>query len=185
MVSDSVRLPVCQAVRRQVRKSGRGGRNEQAATLRLAPAAPKHKREGHANSHDARPRAPCARTPAQVPTRTNLSQSEQSSRARALPLFAGMTGSIDHDRFRPSACVKASISDDGLVLLDVSGGLVLSSNDVGARIWQLLAARHAHSEIARHLADEYAIPLERARQDVAAFVAALIARGLVNADTRP
>ena len=81
--------------------------------------------------------------------------------------------------------MKASISDDGLVLLDVSGGLVLSSNDVGARIWQLLAARHARSEIARHVADEDAIPLERARQDVATFVAALIARGLVNADPRP
>ena len=81
--------------------------------------------------------------------------------------------------------VKAAVSDDGLVLLDVSGGLVLSANVVGARIWQLLVERHPGAEIARRVADEYTIPLERARLDVAAFVAALIARGLVSADTRP
>ena len=97
----------------------------------------------------------------------------------------GVTASIHDDRFQPSPAVKASISGDGLVLLDVSGGLVLSSNSVGARIWQLLAERNGRGEIARHLADEYTIPLERAQRDVATFVAALVARGLVTADTRP
>ena len=78
--------------------------------------------------------------------------------------------------------MKASVSGDGLVLLDVTGGLVLSSNPVGARIWQLLEQRHACTDIARRLAGEYAIPFERAERDVAAFVAALIARGLVAAE---
>ena len=96
-----------------------------------------------------------------------------------------MTASPDHHRFRPAATVKASISGDGLVLLDVSGGLVLSSNVVGARIWQLLEQRHPRADIARQLADEYDIPRDRAERDVAAFVAALIARGLVNRDVRP
>lgn len=80
--------------------------------------------------------------------------------------------------------MKASISGDGLVLLDVRGGLVLSSNVVGARIWQLLEQRHPRADIARRLADEYAIPLDRAERDVAGFVAALVARGLVIADVR-
>jgi hypothetical protein len=95
-----------------------------------------------------------------------------------------MSAPPDHDRFRPSSTVKASISGDGLVLLDVSGGLVLSSNVVGARIWQLLEQRHARRDIARQVADEYAIPPDRAERDVATFVAALIARGLVVSDVR-
>lgn len=110
---------------------------------------------------------------------------QPSSAGTRVAQLVDVTGSIEHDRFQPSAMVKASISEDGLVLLDVSGGLVMSSNGVGARIWQLLSQRHARPEIARQLSDEYAIPIERAQQDVAAFVAALIARGLVIADTRP
>ena len=91
----------------------------------------------------------------------------------------------DDDRFQPTADVKASVSGDGLVLLDVSGGLVLSSNAIGARIWQLLEARHPRADIARHLAEEYAIPVDRAERDVAGFIAALLARGLVAAESRP
>jgi hypothetical protein len=97
---------------------------------------------------------------------------------------AGVTASPGFDRFLPSPAVKASISGDGLVLLDMTGGLVLSSNAIGARIWQLLEQRHARSDIARHVADEYAIPIERAERDVAAFIAALIARRLVTAESR-
>lgn len=93
--------------------------------------------------------------------------------------------SIDQDRFHPSPAVSASISGDGLILLDVTGGLVLSSNVVGARIWELLERHQTRTDVARLLAGEYAIPFDRAQRDVAAFVAALIARGLVVADTRP
>jgi hypothetical protein len=100
-------------------------------------------------------------------------------------MLASVTAPTEHDRLQPSPAVKASISADGLVILDVSGGLVLSSNVVGARIWELLEQRHAGGEIARRLADEYAIPLDRAQRDVAAFVAALIARGLVTREARP
>ncbi len=85
-----------------------------------------------------------------------------------------------HDpSLRVSPAARASISRDGLVLLDVECGLVLSSNAIGARIWQLIEQRRRPDEIARHLADEYAVPFERARVDVDAFVAALVARGLV------
>jgi hypothetical protein len=81
--------------------------------------------------------------------------------------------------FRASPAVRASISADGLVLLDVHGGLVLASNPVGARIWQLMQQRRTSREVARQLADEYDIPLERAERDAAAFVASLAARGLI------
>ncbi|MBI2220412.1 MAG: PqqD family protein [Acidobacteria bacterium] len=86
------------------------------------------------------------------------------------------------DRLRPSPAVRASISTDGLVLLDASGGFVWSSNQVGARIWQLIEQRRSGAEIALQLAGDYGIAHERARGDVAAFVAALVERGLLVQD---
>lgn len=90
----------------------------------------------------------------------------------------------DHRHFRPSPAVRASISSDGLVLLDVDGGLVLSSNAVGARIWELIAGQRTTAEIAQQLAGDYTIPLDVAQRDVDAFVADLIDRGLVSGDPR-
>jgi hypothetical protein len=86
---------------------------------------------------------------------------------------------MDQQRFRPSPSVRASISSDGLVLLDVDGGLVLSSNVVGARIWELIAQQRTALEIAAQLANDYGVPLDRAQRDVSLFVADLSARGLV------
>jgi Coenzyme PQQ synthesis protein D (PqqD) len=91
---------------------------------------------------------------------------------------------MDHERFRPSPAAKASISGDGLILLDVDEGLVLTSNVVGARIWQLIEQDRTTAEIVRQIVDDYDVPIERARSDVAAFVAALMARGLVAGDPR-
>ena len=91
---------------------------------------------------------------------------------------------MDAERFHPSRAVRASISGDGLVLLDVDGGLVLTSNAVGARIWQLLEQDRTAGEIARQLVDDYAVPAERAQRDVVAFVESLLARGLVTGDPR-
>jgi Coenzyme PQQ synthesis protein D (PqqD) len=86
---------------------------------------------------------------------------------------------MDASHLRASASVRASTSTDGLVLLDIDGGLVLASNPIGARIWQLIEQQHTAADIARQLVDDYGIPAERAARDVAAFVAALVERGLV------
>jgi hypothetical protein len=91
---------------------------------------------------------------------------------------------MDHERLHPSSAVRASISGDGLVLLDVDGGLVLASNAVGARIWQLIEHGRSIAEIGQTLAADYTVPLERAQLDVAAFITDLKARGLVAADPR-
>lgn len=74
------------------------------------------------------------------------------------------------------------MSSDGLVLLDVGAGLVLSANAVGARIWELIEQKRTAGEIAQQLAEEYGVPAERAQRDVAMFIAGLIARGLVTAE---
>ena len=86
---------------------------------------------------------------------------------------------MSSDRFRALPAVRASISADGLVLLDVHGGVVLASNPISAQIWRLLEQRHTGVDIARQLAGDYAIPLERAHEDVGRFIGALAARGLV------
>lgn len=89
-----------------------------------------------------------------------------------------------HDRqFRPSPAVRASISDDGLVLLDLAGGLVLSSNVIGGRIWELIGQRRTPAEIARQLAVEYSVSNERTDADVTVFIAALLARGIVTEES--
>lgn len=89
-----------------------------------------------------------------------------------------------HQTLRPSPAVRASLSDDGLVLLDMAGGLVLSSNAIGGRIWQLIEQQQTRADIAGTLAAEYAISGDRARTDVDGFVVALLARGLVIEDAR-
>jgi hypothetical protein len=84
--------------------------------------------------------------------------------------------------FRIAGAVRASISSDGLVLLDIRGGVVLASNAIGARIWQLIASQLDRVEIATRLAREYDVPIERAEHDVAAFLTALEAQGLVTVE---
>ena len=87
-------------------------------------------------------------------------------------------------RFLPSPSVRASISDDGLVLLDLAGGLVLSSNVVGGRIYQLIEQRRTPAEIAPLLAVEFDVQRDRTQEDVLSFVAALLARGIITEDVR-
>ena len=88
------------------------------------------------------------------------------------------------DRVRVSPLVRGSVSDDGLVLLDVRGGVVLASNAVGARIWRLIEDQRALGEIAGCIAVEFDVPLDRAARDVDAFVTALCARGVVVREER-
>lgn len=83
------------------------------------------------------------------------------------------------DRWRISDSVRASTSDDGLVVLDVAGGQVFAASPIGARIWQLLEQRRTDEEIARQVADDYDMPIDRVHRDVVAFVGALRDRGLV------
>jgi hypothetical protein len=86
---------------------------------------------------------------------------------------------MDATCFRAASFVRTSVSTDGLVLLDVDGGLVLASNPIGARIWQFIEQRCTRVEIAQRLAADYDIPIERAHRDVGGFIDALRMRGLV------
>jgi hypothetical protein len=85
--------------------------------------------------------------------------------------------------FHVSPAVRASITADGLVILDVQRGLVLASNSIGARIWQLIEQRRTQPEIAGQLVEDFGVAVDRAERDVLAFVTSLVERGLVSEDT--
>jgi hypothetical protein len=101
--------------------------------------------------------------------------------AHPLPDASAM-GKIETYRVGPSALVRASASPDGLVLLDVRGGVILASNTIGARIWTLIEQQCSVAEIARQLVADYDVPAARAEQDVAVFVTSLAERGLITVE---
>lgn len=89
---------------------------------------------------------------------------------------------MNRNLLRPSSTVRASVGDDGLVLLDLRGGLVLSANAVGGRIWKLIEQRRSRDDIAGQLVADFAVDRDRAARDVDRFVTDLLARGLVTED---
>jgi hypothetical protein len=130
------------------------------------PSSECHRRERHAFRSDTR-----LETAAGEPRGAILERLPMTDERR-----------ITRTHFQIANAVRASISHDGLVLLDVQGGVVLASNAIGARIWQLIEARLDGVEIASRLAREYDVPIERAAHDVVAFLRALEAQGLVTAE---
>jgi hypothetical protein len=52
-------------------------------------------------------------------------------------------------------------------------------NEVGSRVWELLRTPVAVDEIVTTVVDEFAVDPARAREDLVAFLDALVSRGLV------
>jgi len=80
---------------------------------------------------------------------------------------------------RASRHVRATISEDGVVFMDVRAGLILSANRTGARVWQGLLAGDTPGSIADALSAAYDIEADAARADVDRFVRALLDRGIL------
>jgi hypothetical protein len=81
--------------------------------------------------------------------------------------------------FHTPPTVRASITGDGLVLLDIRDGRLFAANAIGAEIWQLAQAGRTVTEIASDLAGRYCILADIAQRDVGAFLTALVSRGLL------
>ena len=75
--------------------------------------------------------------------------------------------------------VRANVTNDGVVLLDIKSGEIFSANIVAARIWERLLAGDAQTAIVESLAAEFDIPRTVIEQDVREFVESLCARALV------
>lgn len=65
------------------------------------------------------------------------------------------------------------------VILDLASGTYYGLNEVGTRIWSLLAEGRGEGAIAAALTDEYEVTLEDALRHVRALVADLLARRLI------
>jgi hypothetical protein len=78
--------------------------------------------------------------------------------------------------------VRANVTSDGVVLLDVDKGSIFSANVVGARIWQRLLDGHSETAIVDALVEEFKAPRATVEQDVREFVESLRAQALL-ADT--
>jgi len=68
------------------------------------------------------------------------------------------------------------------VLLDVGTGSYFGLNEVGARIWQLLAGGETIAGTLAKLVQEYEAPEDQLRADLLALVAELVTSGLLVAE---
>lgn len=69
--------------------------------------------------------------------------------------------------------VRVSSHTGGLVLLEISRGLVFTCNHTGRLVWEGLVARTPPAAIAAGLGREYGMPVEQAQDQVFEFIAAL------------
>lgn len=65
------------------------------------------------------------------------------------------------------------------VLLDLASGMYFGIDEVGTRIWELLAEGKSLGEVASTIAEEYDAAIEQINADTLEFVGQLIDKGLV------
>ena len=80
-------------------------------------------------------------------------------------------------RRRPDA-ITADVGEESVVL-DSDSGTFFQLNGSGARIWALLEEPRTVGALCDALVARHAVSPERCRADVAAFLAAIAARGLI------
>jgi hypothetical protein len=84
-----------------------------------------------------------------------------------------MTGS------QVSQSVRASITQDGAVLIDVDQGKIFSLNVTGSVVWAQLAQGCDPDEIADAISKEYGVDRERARADIEELIGTLEKKRLI------
>jgi hypothetical protein len=82
---------------------------------------------------------------------------------------------------RPSLApeLRVSAHSEGAVILDIRGGHIFSTNEVGARILAFISENATLREIADRITAEFGAPYDRVDTDLSNFVENLIGRGLV------
>jgi hypothetical protein len=78
-----------------------------------------------------------------------------------------------------STNVRSSVTDEGVVLLDVSSGKIFHSNPVGSRVWIKLQEGSPLSRIVDEIAAEFNAPPGQVEADVQEYVTSLKAGGLI------
>lgn len=76
--------------------------------------------------------------------------------------------------------VRANVTSDGLVVLDINKGEIFSANVIGARIWQgLIVDGHPRQEVISDIVREWGGAEDVVQRDLDAFVETLKTQQLV------
>jgi hypothetical protein len=78
-----------------------------------------------------------------------------------------------------STNVRSTVTDEGVVLLDVSSGKIFHSNPVGSRVWVKLQEGSSLSKIVDEITAEFNAPREQVEADVQEYVQSLKTGGLI------
>jgi hypothetical protein len=78
--------------------------------------------------------------------------------------------------------VRATLNDDGGVLLNLDTGIMFSINPVGARIWAKLQDGLTFSEILDSLSQDFDTSREQLKGDLESFLLQLTEKGLVTSE---
>lgn len=82
---------------------------------------------------------------------------------------------------KPAEHVRASVTNDGLVVLDIDKGEIFSANVIAARIWQgLVVDGKERRAVVESIVTEWGAAQESVEKDLDAFVETLVARQLVS-----
>jgi coenzyme PQQ synthesis protein D (PqqD) len=84
-----------------------------------------------------------------------------------------------HSVFAPAADVVVRDLDGEAVVLDLATGTYFGLNDIGTRIWQLVAQQKTLIEVVAVLEHEFDAPVDRLEADLRDFVDRLVAKGLL------
>ena len=97
-----------------------------------------------------------------------------------MALTTGFSHSASYDRcMKPSPDVLWQELSGESVLLDLKSEEYFGLNEVGTRVWQLLASGLDSDQIVRQIECEFLVDIETARRDVAALLADLRRAGLI------
>lgn len=84
---------------------------------------------------------------------------------------------------RRNPSVASSTLDGEAVIVHVEQRKIAVFNGVGARLWELVDGQRTIRDIARVIADEFEVSLEKAESDALAFCHDLAGRGLLTLDS--
>ena len=81
---------------------------------------------------------------------------------------------------KPTQHVRANVSDDNLIVLDLVKGQIFTANQIGSRIWRgLFVDNQPQDQLVETIATEWETTPEIVAKDVEKFVVQLKQRGLV------
>jgi coenzyme PQQ synthesis protein D (PqqD) len=78
-----------------------------------------------------------------------------------------------------STNVPSTVTDDGVVMVDVSSGKIFQSNPIGSRIWIKLQGGTPVARIVDEISAEFRVPREQVEAEVQEYIQSLTTGGLI------